>query len=407
MNEKKYSGLRVTEYGPTVTSSAFLCPLMYSEHHSRPMVATPTSARPMKNSRSARIEPSSRLAVTRSTPKNAAANSRDTRMRWLATKSASEKDAGDARVSFSTPAYSRRRARRANAASGRCGNAEHVAQVAQQLLFLERLAEVEVDPQLRGACAMLVRGPRRDHDDRDVRVLRVVLQRLRELEAVHARHLDVEKDHVRRLIDEHLERVDAILRGQHREAFAAEQPAGDLAHRQRVVDDQHERRPCSALHGFGRAHARLGVRIEHRDAGALRELHRMDDQHDLAVAEHRRAADAGYARELRPDVLHDDFLVADHLVDMDRRRALAGAQQQHRVVALRLRVVRGLAEEPRQVVERIALALPFDFALDVEVEERLLANLLHLLDHRRGQRPDAPAGLHQHGLRDGERERKR
>src|SRR5688572_20064323 len=146
MNEKKYSGLRVTEYGPTVTSSAFLCPLMYSEHHSRPMVATPTSARPVKNSRSATIEPSSLLAVTSSAPKNAAAKSRDTRMRWLATKSASEKDAGGARESFSTLPYSRRRARRAIAASGRCGDAEHVAQVAQELFFLVWLVELEVDP---------------------------------------------------------------------------------------------------------------------------------------------------------------------------------------------------------------------------------------------------------------------
>ena len=122
-----------------------------------------------------------------------------------------------------------------------------------------------------------------------------------------------------------------------------------------------------------------------RQVGAPGELHRVDDQHDLAGAEHRGAGNAGHARELRPDVLHDDFLVADHLVDVDRRVALAAAQQQHRVVALRLRVVRGVAEEPRQVVERVRAPLPLDLALDVDVEQRLR------LRPAAPARPSAPA----------------
>ena len=76
-----------------------------------------------------------------------------------------------------------------------------------------------------------------------------------------------------------------------------------------------------------------------RHVGALRELHRIDDQHDLAGAQHRRARNARHARELRPDVLDHDFLVADHLVDVDRGALLAAAQQQHRVVARRLGIV--------------------------------------------------------------------
>ena len=115
----------------------------------------------------------------------------------------------------------------------------------------------------------------------------------------------------------------------------------------------------------------------------------------------------GHARELRSDVLHHDFLVADHLVDMDRRVALAAAQQQHRVVALGFRIVRRVAQQARQVVERIRAPLPLDLALDVDVEQRLRLHLLHLLDHRRGQRPEPSAGAHQHRLRHRQRERQR
>ena len=71
------------------------------------------------------------------------------------------------------------------------------------------------------------------------------------------------------------------------------------------------------------------VRHHHRLLGlgvdALGQLHRIDDQHDLARSEHRRAGNAGNAGELRADVLHHDFLVADHLVDVDRGHVLAAA----------------------------------------------------------------------------------
>ena len=251
---------------------------------------------------------------------------------------------------------------------------------------------------------MLLGGARRDHDDRDVAVLRVGLDRLGELEAVHPRHLDVEQDHVGRLLGEHLQRVEAVLRRQHVEALAREQAARDLAHGERVVDDEDDR-PRGHDRGARARDPRLGVGIERLDVRPLRELHRVDDQDDLAVAEHGRARDAGDARELRADVLDHHFLVAGHLVDVDGRPALAGTEQQHRVVAGRLRVVRAVAEEPRQVVERVAVLLPRDLAGDVVLEQRLGLGLLHLLDHRRRQRPQAPARADQHDLRDGERQR--
>ena len=51
-------------------------------------------------------------------------------------------------------------------------------------------------------------------------VVGVGLDRLGELEAVHARHLDVEQDDVGRLLVQQLQRVDAVLRGDHLEALA-------------------------------------------------------------------------------------------------------------------------------------------------------------------------------------------
>src|SRR6185503_6649690 len=71
---------------------------------------------------------------------------------------------------------------------------EHLAQVREQLVFLERLAEIELDAELLREIAVLLGGPRGDHHDGYLRELGVGLDLLRELEAVHARHLDVEKD---------------------------------------------------------------------------------------------------------------------------------------------------------------------------------------------------------------------
>src|SRR5438105_13226002 len=44
-------------------------------------------------------------------------------------------------------------------------NTQHVAERAQELVFLVRLAEIEIDAELRRAVAMLFRRARRAHDD--------------------------------------------------------------------------------------------------------------------------------------------------------------------------------------------------------------------------------------------------
>ena len=73
-------------------------------------------------------------------------------------------------------------------------------------------------------------------------------------------------------------------------------------------------------------------------------------------------ATPGDARELRPDVLDDDFLVADQLVDVQRDALDAAAQQQHRVVGLDLGRARR-AEQAAQRVQRIDAVLEVDALL--------------------------------------------
>ena len=141
-------------------------------------------------------------------------------------------------------------------------------------------------------------------------------------------------------------------------------------------------------------HRRLGFGI-----GALRELHWVDDQNDFAGAEHGSARDAGDASELRADVLDDDFLIADHFVDVHGGDALAALKQQYRVVAQGLWIVPGIAEQAWQIEERILAVLPHDFPREIQVDQGLVLDLLDLLDHRRRQGPQPTCRPYQHGLR--------
>ncbi len=256
--------------------------------------------------------------------------------------------------------------------------------------------------------AMLLGGSRGNHDDRNVREMDVGLDCLGELESIHARHLDVEQNEVGYSLSDQLQRVEPVLRSHDVVAFACHQSARDLAHRQRIVDDHHQRRP-RRRGGRGRCsrglrslddHGRLRARVL-----PLRELHRVDDQNHFAGAEHRGAGNARYARELRADVLHHDFLVADHFVDMDRGDVLSALEQQNRVVARRLRVVPRIAQEPRKIEERILAVVPGDLAGQVKIDQVLVLDLLHLLDHRRRHCPQPAARANEHGLRDRQRQR--
>jgi hypothetical protein len=103
-------------------------------------------------------------------------------------------------------------------------------------------------------------------------------------------------------LEELLQGVHAVLGGDHPVAFPFEQAAGDLAHGEGVIHHHHRRL------GRGEAAARAGRRRRGRAAAGQRD--RVEDQHDLAVAEHRGAGVADHPGVLRAGVLDDDFLVA-------------------------------------------------------------------------------------------------
>ena len=115
---------------------------------------------------------------------------------------------------------------------------------------LRGLGDVVDGPQLqcakRGVGTIL--GQRRDHHDRHGPHAH---QPFEELDAVHARHLHVERQHVGIERLDLLARDDRVGRGAHDlEVGVARQDAGQhLAHECRIVDDEDARRPTSGGRG--------------------------------------------------------------------------------------------------------------------------------------------------------------
>jgi hypothetical protein len=246
---------------------------------------------------------------------------------------------------------------------------------------------------------VLGRRARGDDDDRDVHGLRITAHVARQVEAVHARHLDVDQHYRRALVLQLLEGVDAVARGHDPVTLAFQQPGGDLAYRDRVVDHHHDRR----FHRDVRRH--FHARGAGQDLLAARgELHRIEDQDDAAVGHHRRSAHAGQARELGTDVLHHHLAVAGEVVDVDGGALAAAAHEEHRVRRLDVRRAT-VAEKLAEVMERVVVALEGHAAFFVVGHKLVGLHAQHLLNGTREDRRAHRSGAHQHGLRDRERER--
>jgi hypothetical protein len=140
---------------------------------------------------------------------------------------------------------------------------EALVDAGQQVVFVVGFAHVEIHADFLGMQAVLVGGARGDHDDRDVPQALVAANVARQFEAVHARHFDVQQHDVGHHVDQLLERIDAVLGGQHMVAVAGQQPAADLAHRQRIVDHHHGRRGAGSRRGR-RAWRTIPARLRRR-----------------------------------------------------------------------------------------------------------------------------------------------
>src|SRR3954453_229579 len=92
------------------------------------------------------------------------------------------------------------------------GGAEARRHLLQQPGCLVGPAEELVDAERGGLAAMLLGRTRRDHDDRDVLGARIAADVPREVEAVHARHLDVDQHDRGQGLAHVLERLEAVLR---------------------------------------------------------------------------------------------------------------------------------------------------------------------------------------------------
>ena len=96
---------------------------------------------------------------------------------------------------------------------------------------------------------------------------------------------------------------------------------GDAPHRNRIVDNEGERSIV------GRRWCGL-LKLDDRCAGSNQRMN-IENQHDAAIAENRRAGNAANARELRAHSLDDDFPARHQLVNEQGRREFAGMHENH------------------------------------------------------------------------------
>jgi hypothetical protein len=78
-----------------------------------------------------------------------------------------------------------------------------------------------------------------------------------QLEAVHARHLDVQEDHVRQGDPDLIQCLDTVPGRRHPETLTGQEPGSELAYRQRIVS-----RTSGVLASLGTRHRDLRARQE-------------------------------------------------------------------------------------------------------------------------------------------------
>jgi hypothetical protein len=98
--------------------------------------------------------------------------------------------------------------------------------------------------------AVLVGAARGDHDDGNMAAALIAAHIARQIETIHARHLDIDQHQVRHAGLQLFQRIHAILGQQHLIALALEQALGHAAHGQRIVHHhacRHLRPPAAAV----------------------------------------------------------------------------------------------------------------------------------------------------------------
>src|SRR5215211_1602904 len=166
------------------------------------------------------------------------------------------------------------------------------------------------------------RGDGRQRDDRNVGALRVGAQRLGEIEAVHAGHVDIGDDHVEALpLLDQGKRLLAAADTDHVVSGRLQHRAEHVAEERRVVDEQQRPRQRVGPHFFAAEPILERERQEMTD---------VDDFRRLAL-HHGGADDAGnLACNLDVELLLDDV---DDLVDHQTHRTSSIREHQQRLGA--------------------------------------------------------------------------
>ena len=71
-----------------------------------------------------------------------------------------------------------------------------------------------IDPDFESIVAVLIGGARGDHDDRNMLQLGIGADVAGQVEAIHARHFDIDQQNVGNDIKHLLQSIDAVLGGQ-------------------------------------------------------------------------------------------------------------------------------------------------------------------------------------------------
>ena len=119
----------------------------------------------------------------------------------------------------------------------------------EQLLRGERFGQVVVGAALEPLQARFRIGECRDHDDRQVRVVRLAANRLADVVAAAPRQLDVQEHQVRLFLERNLECVLAVVGGQDAVAVCSESDLQEFNDARIVV--HHENRVAGAVPGRG------------------------------------------------------------------------------------------------------------------------------------------------------------
>ena len=229
---------------------------------------------------------------------------------------------------------------------------------------------------------------------------RVVAHVRGDLVAVHARHLDVEQDHVRNVLLQQRHRLDAVLRREHAHAVALEQALRDASHRDRIVH-HHARRCGRRAPSAPRSAAR--ARHSERTSVPMSRIMTMRPSPRIVAPEMpRMPAICGPTGFTTISRLPISSSVTSAVECSPARTRMTGSGD------VRLRQDRRpAADERAEVLEAVASAavierrgLLVEVALDLGPREAR-----HALDRRHRQREQLVVHAHDQRLRDRERER--